>query len=282
MIERNSSTMIALGAGTDRVIASMPIPPGGVFMGYRAEVHVIGQARQDVLIGNKIAFKAVIVNLSGAMDTVASVDTIFDQMVPKDIILDIDAGDDDIDWDDGTIGQPFAEPGEPNWNELTQLGETPFGLTDIRRTITYASGGAKHQIFDVTNFYIPTLVVKVGSKRQVKVRGASYFLLAAGTPVMDAVTTSVPNTIVDDRWSLLTYPDVAFDMMLPDLLGLSEAGAESPYADVAGVIADIVEPTLHEQTTGSWASAAYTIFADWKCRIATPGRPQMRTLKGNE
>jgi len=281
VIKRKSYSQVQILDGADRVVASMPIPPGGVLLGYRAKVHAIGVVHTTVNFASMINGKAVVIGMgSGQMDTALSVDTLWDTRVPKDIDLSVTAGADEIKWDDAVVDTPFEEPGHINWNDMVQLGDRPLGLSEWSELVTFASSGAKFPHVDTTDEYFPTMVKRMGSNKKVRAKQASYFLLALGAPSWDEVTASVVNTIVDANWSALTYPDVAFDMMLPDILGLSETGAESPFAEMAGFVVDLVEPSIFEQTSGSFRSSDWTTFTEWEVRVATPGRPRMKSLDG--
>lgn len=280
-IERKSYTQKAIPVGEDTIVASMPIPPGGVFRGFRAEIHGIKSTHMLSSKASGAFFKAAIVGTgASAMDASLSLETLWDQMVPKDVDLSVVAGADDIKWDDGAVNTPFEEPGHINWNDMLELGVRPITLHESEQFVTYASTGAKFPHVDTTDEYYPTFIHHIGSNQHVRVRQASYFLLAIGSPSWDEVTTTVPSTIAEHEYSLLTYPDVMFDMMLPDILGITEAGAESPFADAASRIVAFVEPPVFEENTGDFQAAIWQTYTRWKCRVLTPGRPQMKTLTG--
>jgi len=279
MIERNSYTGLAVASGTDQVVASMPIPPGGVFMGYRADVQGIFGLPIDMDSACMFYVRAVIVPMGASrMDQAISVQTLWDQLVPKDVDLSGTAGADEIDWDDGAVATPFQEPGQVNFSDLVELGDRPMDIS--RRNsglLTFAGRGADPHL-DTTRKFTPTGAVRMGSNKKVRVRQASYFLLAVGSPSWDETTSSAVNTIVDANWSALTYPDVMFDMMLPDILGLSETGAESPFIDMAGFAVDLVEPSIREEASGDFVTSLWDTYTDWSVRVLTPGRPRMKTL----
>ena len=268
-----------IAAGSDEVIAWMPIPPGGALVDFRADIDGIANAHQLVGSRSKWGLRAVIINLTSAMDVAQTIDTTWDQLVPKPTDLDSAAGGDDIDWDNGTITGPFHEPGQINWSEMTELGDRPVHLGMRKGTSSLSSGGNFPHV-DTTDEYFPIMNVGMRIKKQVKVKGPSVFMLGFSSPSMDVVTTSIPVTPVNQEWSALKYPDVMFDMMLPDLLGLTELGAESPYADVAGFLSDHVRPAIVEETAGSFISTAWDVSCDYVATIAVPGRPKMQTLKG--
>lgn len=279
MIERNSYTGREIGVGEDQVVASMPIPPGGVFMGFRAEVHGIASAPIDMDSAMLSHIRGVIVPMGGSrMDTAISIQTLWDQLVPKDVDLSVVAGADEIDWDDGAIASPFQEPGQVNFSDLVALGDRPIDIARRNSGLVTLANAGRDPHLDTTRKFQPAFTVRMGSNHKVRVRQASYFLLAVSSPSWDETTNSAVNTIVDANWSALTYPDVMFDMMLPDILGLSETGAESPYSDMAAFAVDLVEPLIREQTAGDFVGGTWNTFTDWSVRVLTPGRPQMRTL----
>lgn len=278
-IERKSYTSRRIQVGNDLVVASMPIPPGGVFLGFRAELH--GIALQHTLVTDFAAafVRGVIVQTGGSMmDASLSLDTLFDQMVPKDVDLSVVAGADDIDWDDGAVATPFEEPGHINWNDMVELGARPIPIINREVFVSFASAAGKFPHVDTTDEYYPTWRMNIGSNKPVRLTGPGYFLLAVGSPSWDEVTTTVPSTIAEFQYSLLTYPDIMFDMMLPDLLGISEATAESPFSNAASAALDFVEPIIHEDTDGDFRSTAWHVGTKYSTRILTPGRPQMKVL----
>lgn len=279
-IQRKSYTARPVAAGEDMVIASMPIPPGGVFRGFRAEIHGVANSSRIIQEASAVYAKAVIVPMGGSMmDTALSLQTLFDQMVPKDVDLNIGAGADDIDWDDGAIATPFEEPGQINWGDLVELGQRPLGILERSEFISFAKQGRFPHV-DTTDQWVPTFSMRIGSNRKIRVKQASYFFLALASPSWDEVTTTEPVTIVDANWSALTYPDVMFDMMLPDILGLTEAGAVSPYSDMATFALDLVEPLVFEAVADDFRANTYQTRTKWECRVLTPGRPQMKMLSG--
>lgn len=282
VIERKSYTQLAIAAGSDQVVCSMPIPPGGVFLGARATIHMVTSTHVPLATTACGFFaKSIITPLGGAMmDTALSVQTLFDQMVPKDIDLSIVAGSDEVDWDDGAITAPFEEPGHINWNDMMELGSRPVYLQEKGKLVSMASQGAKFPHVDTTDEVFMTGMMNMGTNKKVRVKQASYYLLAIASPSWDETTASVPTTIVDANWSALTYPDVMFDMMLPDILGLSEAGATSPFAEMAGFAVDLVEPSVFEEDTNRFLPITWTAWVQWAVRVATPGRPQMKGLTG--
>lgn len=268
-----------VAAGSDQVIGFMPIPPGGALVDFRADVEGIAAAHQLIGTRSKWGLRAVIVNLTSAMDTGQLIDDTFDQLVPKPSDLDNTAGNDDIDWDNGTSAGPFHEPGQVNWSEMTEMGDRPIHLGLQRGTSSLSMGGNFPHV-DSTDEYFPIMRAQMRIKRRIRVKAPSLMMLAFASPSMDEVTTTIPITPADADWSVLTYPDVMFTLMLPDLLGLTETGAESPFAEAAQFLQQFVRPTTVEETAGNFISTTWNVSCDYMATIAVPGKPAMRTLKG--
>lgn len=281
IIEREEDVQQQIDNGTDQVVASMPIPPGGTFLGFRTTVEGIAIIHQNVLLTSRIDLKAAIVPLGGSMmDTGLSIQTIWDQMIPKDADLSVVAGEDDIDWDDGAVATNFEEPGQINWNDMLQLGVRPTILSRRTAMASLRSGGRMPHV-DTTDEYFPTVGMRVGSNKKVRVQQASMFMLAMSSPNFDETVATPKTSPANANWSLLTYPDVMVKMMLPDILGLTETGAESPFSDAAQFLLATVEPPVMENNTGAWHPVDWRVWAMSKMRILTPGEPRMGTLRSH-
>ena len=212
------------------------------------------------------------------MDVGLSVQTLWDQLVPKDVDLNTAATEDDIDWDDGAVATPFEEPGHINWNDMVELGQRPIGLGEKEVFMCFGNGGMGFPHVDTTDEAFFRGSMRMGSNHKVRVRQASYWMAAVTAPNWDETTTAEPTTLADGEWSLLTYPDVMFDMMLPDILGLTETGATEPFATAAQVAVDLVEPIISEDTTTQFRNAGWHVWTKYAALVATPGRPQMSKL----
>lgn len=282
VVERKSYTAMQVGAGTDQVVAAMPIPPGGVLLGSRVEIHAISTIHFPLATSAASIFaKTVVAPMGGnAMDTGISLQTLWDSQVPKDSDLSVVAGEDDIDWDDGAIAGPFEEPGQINWNDLVQLGQRPANISEREVMMTFANGGLGFPHVDTTDEAFFRATMRMGSNKKLRTPQAAYWMCGVAAPSWDETTTTQPTTIANANWSVLTYPDVLFDMMLPDILGLTETGGESPFSDAAQFALDLVEPVVFEEAAVQYRAVAYNLFVKWSVRIATPGRPQMKTLTG--
>ena len=74
VIERKSYTGKVVSAGNDIVVASMPIPPGGVLLGTRVECHFVSSVHFPLATSAATIFgKSVVVGRGGQMDVGLSV-----------------------------------------------------------------------------------------------------------------------------------------------------------------------------------------------------------------
>ena len=62
------------------------------------------------------------------------------------------------------------------------------------------------------------------------------------------------------------------------LIGLVEAGAETPFVDSATFIASLIEDDVFEGTSGSFLAVAWTVITQATFDISVPGRIAQKTL----
>lgn len=259
---------------TDRVFASILVPPGGAFQGVDIEIHchaaetVIADA---VLLGID-AYAIPMEDLDGAL----SYDQMWDRLVTKtseDVdTLDLDTAVADTD--------PDFEPGELDWNEVYQFGEAPERLYRFRKLFTaanylpglFATGGATH--------YLPGMVkrIRVRSGGTAKVTTAIMFALSS--PVLDRTTTTstAPGT-EQDMLQLQLLKKTAEDAIY-QLIGLVEAGAETPFIDAAAFIDKTLAPDVFEETSSQFKTTTWEVTAKSTFRMSVPGELSVGTLSG--
>ena len=83
-------------AGTDKVISVMPLPPGGELRNVWGEVHLIGTTNKDRDLATVYSLGGYIIPTLASSGPIAT-DTVFDEMVPKDVDVDVTAGTQDAD-----------------------------------------------------------------------------------------------------------------------------------------------------------------------------------------
>lgn len=274
---RKARTHVLCIGGTDRVVASMPIPQDSVLLGYNVVSHAIHNAHMSVKKAASISMAAYMVGVGEDPDAGTTVDVLFDQQVPKDLDLAEGAGGVSIDVGNSLDTDPFEEPGEVNWNELFGVSSAATKLGETELFCTMASGGRMPHV-DTTDEYYPSGVMGLRSTKGIRVDRPSYLLIAVTVPSYDDVTTAVPTMISALNWSLLQFMDLTVRGMLPQVLGMTEAGAESPAVDFGKLVQDTVEPTVKEETPGAYATQDFNVFTKYEVRILVPGEPPLAVV----
>lgn len=257
-----------LVAAEDRVIAAAPIvSEGGMFLGMRGAVKIVAA-------GDVATNVATIVNMRGVVavnnEWIADdddADALWDRAVPKDSLHSGTAGSSQIDTgasvgDDDTA--PFAEPGVPNLTVLAQdsqiFAETVLDQSHIM-TFSDTSDGFKDATPDT---YIPNLSLRADTNKRVRVdcENPAYALLALGNPALVSTVSAVQNMIGNQEYLMLKHLHQLMEDSWKQFAGLDEAGAESPFVDVAALIIEITEPLVQEETAGAWGAASYNVWSE--------------------
>lgn len=271
-------SVIQTTEGADRVVAAAPIPPGGALRNVWGEVHVIG-GRVATTSALLYPFRGVVVPAADPDDT-GDIDNIWDEIVPKDVDVSQTAATEQMDFD--TITQDtnvFEEPGEVQ--PLALLGMTN-GVTELfnrERLITFANRPVG--FLDATpDDYAATEAYKVRVKRSVRVERPSYVMFAVGQASFNDTESVVDPGFQDNEWFQLTYLKMAIHQAWPQLAGLTEAGAESPFANMAVFLERLTEPTVHEDAAGLFETNVGQIFTRFVFEIEVPGDLEMEVISG--
>ena len=107
----------------------------------------------------------------------------------------------------------------------------------------------------------------------------TYCMFGIACPAFDDTTTAVRDILNDSEWFFVTYLRYVVMQAWPQLAGLTEAGAESPFADLAVFLEDLTEPTVLEDlaSTGFLAQQMNT-WSRFVFSVLTPGEPEMSTV----
>lgn len=269
-------TSIAIPGGTDEVVIGFPLPAGGVLNNVHMEWHIIGP--EDVVLNH-----AGMYGIGGYVvpvvdpDAALSYDTIWDNLIPKDTAQAAGALDLDTAAADAT---PEFEPGEPRWSgifDLTSLA--PKEIFRRRKLLSIASAQFGHQVIvSASDTWVPTdyFNTKVGQK--VRVKSPSMVLFGFSSPTLDAVSTSQKTAPTENEWTLLQYVEVAMEQMFFQLIGLVEAGAETPYVESAAFIARLLEDVIFEETAAFIDTMQWQVYCKATFDISVPGTISQATL----
>lgn len=280
-IIRKLFSQIALVTGSDRVMALMPIPPGGIFHALRGEVHLIAS---DVNKASAMMFPARVyaAQMTEIDDLIDGWDDLWDRYIPKDddvsevaATIGIDVGRDTEDT------APFEEPGEASPNELFGVREPTQVLWRRDRLISLANSGQGYEGASADTFSA-TEVYGVNVRRRIGFPTGGFVAFGLANPTWDDVATGVPNAIANIS-DLLTYgnlPDFLHVARLA-LIGATETGAETPFVDVLSLIEELTEPTVFEQSAGLFVAPTPNVFGRFIFDVEVRENPETRVLKSD-
>lgn len=62
------------------------------------------------------------------------------------------------------------------------------------------------------------------------------------------------------------------------LMGLTEAGAETPWEEAALLVEEVLEPTVIEETAANFNNGAFDVYTAMTWDISVPGRRSFNTI----
>lgn len=266
-IMKKDWTQVLLAAGEDRVFANAPVAhEGGRFLGAHGVVKVVANNDQNINSAVMIFGRGVVAIDPNFNDGSSDIDEVWDRIVPKDEAHSLTAGtgqlDTQVDVGDEET-ETFSEPGLPSPTILAE-GNAVWAkrVWDHSEILTFAdtSDGFKDATPDT---FIPNVVFGMQASQRVQMDDIpGHAMFALGNPLLTATSSTVPNVIQSREWLMLRHLTRLIDEAWMQFAGLDETGAESPFADIAALIVELTEPTMHEETAGTWASQSFNCFCE--------------------
>lgn len=267
-----------IAAGTDQVIAEFPIPAGGRLNNINLEVHVLGPDERTADFMQIYGIAGFVVPILDP-DAQVSLDTIWDQLIPKDL----DAGSGVFDIDTGaTDATPEYELGELDLSavfELTSIGPREIFRRQKRLSMAVNPAGYA-QIDSVPDKYKPNDYFTTKISKGVSVSAPSYVLIGFSSPDLTQTTATFPVTISEKEWIQYQYLEQAVENMLMFVAGLVEAGSETPYTEASDLVAKLLEADVFEEDAGFFDPVTFTVFCFATFDVTVPDRMQLGTLTG--
>lgn len=270
-----------VSAGADEVIGAMPIPAGGTLKNVWGDVHIHSTTNPDRDDAAGYSVRGALIpemNDAGGV----SLDTFWDEQVPKDVALDVTAASQEIDDTPETADATgFQEPGEPNWNKVFNVVNSVQMIYNREKLMTIGSQGLFEPVASSeVDLWMPNDNFKIRIRQNYKVEMPTYVMFAFNPPAWDATTVTNEATLSAVERNLYQNLSVAMDLALPEVLGLTEGGAESPYAEVATLIGKLVEPIVEEEAGGSFAAVVYHCYSRFTFEIELPTQGRNKPISG--
>lgn len=266
---RHTLTQRLVAQASDEVIGHAPLPSECSLNNVWCECHVVATASQSV---NNVALYGVDGRILQDTDPgdAQNLDTEWDQLVTKD--ADVASGA--FTMDPGTSqSAPMFEPGEPSMEELLGMGFTDpkTEFYKRRKMLSFMSIPRGFEV-GTPDHFIPGDVFKFHARRKMFVDVMSNAVLVFSNPGLDDMTTGVATTFSSEtKWMQMKYFEVVLEQAWMQLMGLVEAGAETPWEEAALLVEEVLEPTVVEETASTFGTQNYNVFAKLTWDITVPG-----------
>ncbi len=256
----------SVAAGADGVFAAVAIPGKSRLNHVWVDFSLISVNPQSVLSASLYGVTAYIVPVLDP-DATVTPNAMWDLQIPKDD----DVGSGVIDMDTSDTSDPTAEiePGEPSLEEMFNVGSRPERVFERTEIISFAKQSAGFET-GTPDTFIARDAWKAEISRAWNVDLPSVLMFGLSAPDTTGTGTSffLPDSATD--WLQLRFmADTAKDAW-KQAVGLTEAGAETPYEEAAVLMSSYLEQFL-EETAASWVGNEYRIFSDVRYDIDVEG-----------
>lgn len=253
-------SQIAVPASSDQVFAGISLPSGSTINNVNIDVSVLQTTTGLEMI------RAVGYAVEGWIlpvldpDLADTYDDIFDALVPKDTdtqVLDLDTVALDT--------APFYEPGEANWAELFDVGLQPELVYRRKRVLTAANGSLMNfpdSQSPFTGLWVPGDHFKVKLRKRYAVRQPSVLVFGFASPAFDDTVSTVQTALAEAEWAQVKYIRHVLERAVLHVLGVVEAGAETPWEEATALLQKHLDPDVFEETAATFASVEWTVIAD--------------------
>lgn len=278
-IQRKQFSQVGVTIGSDRVIALMPIAPGGSFLSVSGEMHVI-QHEVPHYDTTFVPARCYAVQTETKDIIANNWDVLWDRYIPKDDDISESANTYQTDISTTAADEaPFEEPGEPSPNELFGIKEPAKMLWRRDSLISMANNP---QGYDASaNTYSASRVYAINVRRRIQFPLGGFVAIGFAAPTFDDVVDATPNGIdtVQDLLMYANMPDFLHTARLA-LIGATESNAESPFVDVLGLIEQLVEPNVYEDL-GDFKAQDYRVASRIVFNVGVPENTDTKVLKSD-
>ena len=270
-------------SGIDRVIGNAPLPKGGKVLSVHGELHVIGEESMPVDEFSAYGFSAHVVPIVDP-ETSIGLGALWDDVVVKALdptttaatsVLDMDWATDDT--------SPEIEPGELDVDDLLNMTQGQKELIAPRlEWISWAKSRQGGWVAATPDTYVGSDYKTFSSKRKITAEVPSMALIGFSSPSLDDRMIQSADVTMGSaaEWYMAQNMNETLRDMGKMQAGLTEAGAESPYAEASSLIADLVAPSMLDESTTMYRSCAYDVLCVATWLLEFPGESLPRTLDG--
>lgn len=272
---RHTLTQRVVNAGQDEVIGHAPIPSEGSLNNVWCECHVVATGAIDV---KEVALYGIDGRVLPDDDPGdgQTLDGEWDLNISKD--QDVSSGAFSMDPGSSESG-PMFEPGEPSLENIMGLALQAKEEFYKRRKMMSFMSIARGFETGTPNTFLPGDVFKFHSGRKFEADRMSNAMLVFSNPSLDDVTTTAAISFDSEaKWMQMKYFEVVLEQSWFQLMGVTEVGAETPWEEAALLVEEILEPTVIEESVGSFQDSVFNVFCMMTWDISVPGRKAFNTI----
>ncbi len=266
-----------IATGSDTVIAGVWLPSGSILTRVQGIVKLNNSTALTLLQGAAVGLEGWVLPMDDP-DNGVTMNALWDAEVPKDTggdVLDLDSG--------GADASPFYEPGQITWEFLFEVGMQPRRIFHRHHIVSPLDAILLRQD-EETPFleeYFAGFREKVDIRRSIRVANPSLVVFAVAVPdTLQTSATAPVAPLAEDEWGRVKYIDHVLEMAMMDLLGLTEAGAETPWEEASDLLRAYLDPSLLEPNAGTFVGTSWGAFGELTFDVVVPGRMPTRVLTG--
>lgn len=279
---RNTTYSVNVVAESDVVIMDCPVPAECQQHNVWAEMHAWG-IEADALDWDQATMyglEAWVIPVPDP-DTALDLNTLWDRFVPKD--TEVASGAFDLDPATAVTGS-FFDLGEVNLDAVMDMSNlrSEHQWYSRRKMLSWANSRV-NLTPGTPDLYSAQDVHKIRARKTIAAEYMSWSVMAFGAPSLTDLDSSRSTYASEALWMQTKYIDVVLEQAWVELVGLTEAGAETPWTDAALAVQDLVEPEPVGGTgtdTANFANMDYHVFANATFEIEVPGRREVSVISG--
>lgn len=259
------------------MLAGVWLPSGSIVANVKGVVKLNASTELTLAQGAAVALEGWILPMEDP-DSGVTMNALWDSQVPKDTptnLLDLDA--------DAADANPFYEPGMITWEFLIDIGLQPRRILHRHHIVSALDAIAIRQDEETPfiEHYFAGMIERVDIQRQFRVIEPSLVVFAVAVPdTLQTSSTAPVAALPEDEWGRIKYIDHVLEMAMLDLLGLTEAGAETPWEEASALLRSYLDPSMFETNSGTFVGVAWNAIGELVFDVVVPGRMPTKVLTG--
>ncbi len=271
------SFITSVVAGADGVCCAFPLPANSQVNRLSGFVTFEGLTLEGPIKVFVNALEGWILPITDP-DTGSSFDTVWDQLVPKDtsaVLMDLDVV--------ATDATPFFEPGSTMWEAFFDVGATPQRVYHASRMLSLKDAvfAARDPESTFLLEQIPGNTYPLQLSRRFRVQEPSVLMFGAASP--DTLETSNSEGLVaipEQDWGQIQFIDHVMERAMLSVLGIVEAGAETPWEEAAALLKRTLDPLFFESVAGTLTPMTWRVYGQAVLDFTVEGTMPKQTLQG--